>query len=320
MDFKPLPFLSPLVAYRRQAAELQLSEADLAQRYAFQDWQALTEYVTAVTQTESAVEAVIAGDVPALEALLQRYPDLVRARSTRRTNRNLPNHGATLLHYIAANGVEDYRQKTPPNAVEVAKALLHAGAEPDALADMYGEPNTTMNMLLSSFPPAAAGVQAQLAGTLLDFGASLEGNGGERSPLITALAFGYLNTAETLVRRGARVEILPAAAGLGRIEAARRLLPGAGAESRHEALALAAQHGHAEIVRLLLDCGEDPNRFNPKGFHGHSTPLHQAARRARREVGHQGYCAWRNTARVGHSRGAKGNRKLSPSTRHRRSR
>ncbi len=40
---------------------------------------------------------------------------------------------------------------------------------------------------------------------------------------------------------------------------------------------LAAQHGHAEIVRLLLDAGEDPNRYNPDGNHAHSTPLHQAA-------------------------------------------
>ncbi len=31
-----------------------------------------------------------------------------------------------------------------------------------------------------------------------------------------------------------------------------------------------------EIVRLLLDAGEDPNRYNPKGNHAHSTPLHQA--------------------------------------------
>jgi ankyrin repeat protein len=55
------------------------------------------------------------------------------------------------------------------------------------------------------------------------------------------------------------------------------MLPEAGASERHRALALAAQHGHAEIVRMLLEAGEDPNRFNPPGFHGHSTPLHQAA-------------------------------------------
>lgn len=30
------------------------------------------------------------------------------------------------------------------------------------------------------------------------------------------------------------------------------------------------------VVNLLLDAGEDPNRYNPDGFHAHSTPLHQA--------------------------------------------
>jgi ankyrin repeat protein len=42
------------------------------------------------------------------------------------------------------------------------------------------------------------------------------------------------------------------------------------------ALALAAQHGHAAVVRLLLDAGEDPSRYNPYRYHSHSTPLHQA--------------------------------------------
>ena len=37
------------------------------------------------------------------------------------------------------------------------------------------------------------------------------------------------------------------------------------------------QFGHVAIVRLLLELGEDPNRFNPQGAHSHSTPLHQAA-------------------------------------------
>ena len=33
----------------------------------------------------------------------------------------------------------------------------------------------------------------------------------------------------------------------------------------------------AEVVQLLLDAGEDPNRYNPIRCHSHSTPLHQAA-------------------------------------------
>ena len=93
---------------------------------------------------------------------------------------------------------------------------------------------------------------------------------------MTALAFGYLETAQALVRRGASTEDLAAAAGLGRLDDARRLLESADADTRHRATALAAQHGQTDVLRLLLDAGEDPNRFNPRGFHGHSTPLHQA--------------------------------------------
>ena len=220
---------------------------------------------------ESAVEAVITGDAATLDQLLREDPELVRARSTQA-------HGATLLHYVAANGVEDYRQKTPGNAVDVAKLLLDAGAEVDALAWMYGGQHTAMSMLVSSCHPAKAGVQVALVETLLDFGAAVEGRGSGDwvSPLMTALAFGYRDAAEALVRRGARVDTLAAAAGLGRLADARRFLAAAGSEDRHRALALAAQHGHLEIVRLLLDAGEDPNRYNPKRNHGHSTPLHQA--------------------------------------------
>src|SRR5205814_1529272 len=77
---------------------------------------------------------------------------------------------------------------------------------------------------------------------------------------------------------------LAAMAGLGRVEDTARLLPVADNYSRHIALALAAQHGHADVVRLLLDAGEDPNRYNPDGFHSHSTPLHQAVCSGHAEV------------------------------------
>jgi ankyrin repeat protein len=133
--------------------------------------------------------------------------------------------------------------------------------------------------LVSSCHPAEMGLQAALAETLLDYGAALDDGPGSpwQSPLMTALTFGYLATAETLARRGARLDNFAAAAGLGRIEDATRLLATADAESKHIGLALAAQHGHAAVVRLLLDAGEDPNRYNPEGFHAHATPLHHAA-------------------------------------------
>jgi ankyrin repeat protein len=49
-------------------------------------------------------------------------------------------------------------------------------------------------------------------------------------------------------------------------------------------LALAAQLGHIDVVRMLLDAGEDPNRYNPAGFHAHSTPLHQAIAAGREPI------------------------------------
>ncbi len=261
------------------AATLDLTDAQVvvAHEYGFESWPDLAAFADAASREgpiqrfEAAVEAVTSGDVAALRSMLRENPELASARSTRR-------HHATLLHYIGANGVEDGRQKTPVNAVEVATILLDAGAEVDALADLYDAKCTTMSMLVSSCHPANAGLQAALAETLLDYGAELEGPGSAwQSALMTALVFGYLDTAETLARRGAPVNSLAAAAGLGRHEATAQLLPVADGQSRHVALALAAQHGHSDVVRLLLDAGEDPSRYNPDGYHSHATPLHHAA-------------------------------------------
>jgi ankyrin repeat protein len=266
-------------------AALSLDDARLAiaRAHDFLDWASLAAYVDAVSQQspvlafESAVEAVVNGDLAALEDALRRDSTLVRARSSRVCCFDPPVHRATLLHYVAANGVEAYRQRTPPNAVEIARALLAAGAEPDALADMYGAQCTTMSMLVSSSHPAEAGLQAPLVELLLDFGAAIEGRGTRKwgTPLFTALAFGMNDAAQVLAKRGARSE-LPTAAGLGLVEEAAGLLPSSEADARRRALSLAAQQGHAEIVRLLLDAGEDPNRFNPESNHPHCTPLHQA--------------------------------------------
>lgn len=271
-------------------ADAQLS---IARWHNFRNWVALAKYTLAVTtkgspvhQFETAIEAVITGDLPSLRSLLSKHPDLVLARSTRITNHDPAKHRATLLHYIAANGIEGYRQKTPKNAVAIAKALLKAGADPDALAGMYGGRCTTMSMLVSSSHPAQAGVQVALVNTLCDYGASVEPLGSKRwgSPLMTALTFGFLNAAKALVRRGANVNDLAAAAGLGRLADAERLLKSASPKSRHLALALSAQLGHADTVKLLLDAGQNPNRYNPAGNHSHATPLHQAVCAGRMSV------------------------------------
>lgn len=228
---------------------------------------------------ERAADAVVDGDLGTLAALLGADPGLATARSQRVTDRTPPVHRATLLHYLSANGVEDERQRSPANAVEVARLLLSAGADPNALADMYGGECTTMSLLVSSTPPAQAGVQVPLIDVLVDYGASVEplGSGHWGSPLITALVFGFVEAAEALVRRGASVNSLAAASGLGRFDQVMTMLPAASADDRHRALALATQRGHLAVTRALLDAGENPSRFNPAGMHAHATPLHQSA-------------------------------------------
>jgi ankyrin repeat protein len=91
-----------------------------------------------------------------------------------------------------------------------------------------------------------------------------------------AAGHGEFEAVKALLRCGARID-LPIAAALGNMEEFGRLFPVAESRARHKALAFASQFGRVEMVRLLLDAGEDPNRYNPPGAHSHSTPLHQAA-------------------------------------------
>ena len=266
-----------------RAAKVDLDDARLvvAQQEHVDDWDELVELVAALRaegptrRFELAAEAVVDGDLDALRDMLADRPDLVRERSRRR-------HRATLLHYVAANGVEGFRQRTPPNAVEVTNLLLEAGSDPNALAAMYESECAALFMLVSSTPPHEAGLQLALAHTLLDHGADpmgSPGRGTRQSAVLTALIFGFPDTAEGLVERLGRPLSLTEAAGLGRADEVRRALPHADAQERHAALALSAQQGRPEVVRLLLQAGEDPSRLNPPGFHAHATPLHQAALR-----------------------------------------
>jgi ankyrin repeat protein len=312
-DLPPLPFTAPIGAYLDQAqslladlhagdepaawrlkwehprfrdqrvadvrsAALDLEDAKLvtARSYAFESWDDLGAFAERATSDrgivrfETAVDALIAGDRDVLEALLREDPALVGARSARR-------HGATLLHYVAANGVEGWRQRTPPNAVEIARLLLDAGADPNALADMYDARCTTLSMLVSSSPPADAGLQLALAELLVDRGATLDAPGSPwNAAVLTALAFGFLDTARALAARDDRVRDIAVAAGLGLLGETARLLPSAEPERQRAALTLACMHGHVRVAQLLLDAGVDPSQYNPAGFHAHSTPLHQA--------------------------------------------
>jgi ankyrin repeat protein len=215
---------------------------------------------------EAAADAIVDGDAPALSALLASHPDLPRARSAYA-------HHATLLQHVAANGIETSRQwQSPKNAVEIARILIDAGSEVDATCDAYGG-STAMGLLVSSSHPAEAGVQVALVEALLDAGAAIDGVATmQGTPIEAALAFGYPDAAEALARRGARIDNVLVAAGLGRVELIERLAAKPGAQL-DEAFRVASALGRTQAALAVLDKGADPTKQDAEGFTG----LHWAA-------------------------------------------
>ena len=100
---------------------------------------------------EAALFELLGGRRDALAARLDANPRLVRARS-------VFGHDATLLHYLASNGVETWRQVVPANAPEMARLLVERGADPRATMRCYGDRFSVQDLLETSAHPRAAGV------------------------------------------------------------------------------------------------------------------------------------------------------------------
>jgi hypothetical protein len=208
-----------------------------------------------------AVDLMDAGNEGGLQALLNEHPHLARERVTLEGS-NYFTHPA-LLEFTAENPTR--RGRLPQNIAAVAKIVLDAGGAADRESV-----NSALALAASSSVALECGVQPALVDLLCDYGAD------PNTALLPALYYGMFDGVDALMRRGAKDD-LAAAAATGRAADARAFLAAAGDETRQRALALAAQVGHLEIVRLLLDAGEDPNRYSPPGGHSHATPLHQAA-------------------------------------------
>ena len=214
-----------------------------------------------VAHFELAVDAVIGGDVPTLESSLRDHPELIRARSMR-------SHHSTLLHYVGANGVEGFRQKTPGNAVEILSTLLDAGADVDAPADMYGGGATALGLIATSIHPELAGVHIALLDTLLQRGATIDTGG--RGAVIGCLHNGRGAAAVFLAGRGATLDF-EGAAGVGRLDLVERLF---NEPELKPAFAAACGFGRTAVVDFLLHRGMPVDARLPD--HG-QTGLHSAA-------------------------------------------
>lgn len=254
-------------------AECRLTDAQffIAREYGFASWPKFAAHVAALTRSnspvsafESAADAIVSGDIDRLATLLRQHPNLARARSTRE-------HRSTLLHYVSANGVEDFRQKTPKNIVEITKLLVKTGADVNAESEAYGGGSTTLGLTATSMHPEQVGVQIELLETLLAHGAQIEKPGltGNRSSAVKGcLANGQGRAAQFFAERGARID-LEEAAGIGRLDVVKSFFDEHGAlkspatkEQMESGFMYAAGYGHMDTVRFLLEKGVDPGVRN----------------------------------------------------------
>lgn len=258
------------------AAALRLSDAQfmIAREYGFKSWARLKAHVDSPelagrlkllhherienAEFRRAVDLLDAGDAAGLREHLKRHPKLVHQHVEFESGNYF--HEPTLLEFIAENPIR--HGTLPRNIVEIAQVILDAG--PDQASR-----NAALGLVITGRVPEECRVQIALIELLCDYGA-------DPDRAIHESLHAAPSAIHALIARGAQVS-LSIAGVLGGVQDARILLRSADASERHLALAVASQKGNIEIVRLLLDAGEDPNRYNPMGSHSHSTPLHQAA-------------------------------------------
>ena len=193
------------------------------------------------------IEAIHSGNLESLQRLLTEHPGLARARITgKKESSNTPLH--------AASDWPGYF----PNGPAVVRALIAAGADPDAPVAGSWHSETPLHW-------AASSDDVEVAEALIVGGANLEVTGGSiagGTPLDNAVGYGCWRVARLLVERGARVEKLWHAAALGMTSRVEQFFTGPSAPSKKEvndAFWQACNGGFRRTAEYLLARGADLN-------------------------------------------------------------
>lgn len=207
--------------------------------------------------------AVRAGDVDAVTELLRTDPALATARLG-----SLEGGTGTPLHLVT-----DWPGYFP-NGPQIARLLIEAGADPNALTTARGtaEPGPGSETPLHY---AASSDDVDVAEALIDGGADLEiPHGSIGTPLDNAIGYGCWHVARLLASRGARINKTWHAAALGLTARLDEIL---GSDPAPQDVSQAFWHacaaGQRRVAEYLLSRGADLN-WEPDYAHG--TPLDTA--------------------------------------------
>ena len=146
-------------------AKLKLTLADcqntIAHEYGFENWEAIADDLKYDKEFEVAIDCLLIAQFDDLKKKIDANPDLIFRKSQF-------GHQATLLHYVASNGVEIWRQIVPLNLVEMTKYLLEKGADKNAKMKVYGGEFSVLALLKTSAHPYEAGVAKEMIELLQD--------------------------------------------------------------------------------------------------------------------------------------------------------
>jgi len=127
----------------------------IANEYGFENWDAIDNEIEYDAAFEFAVEALLKGRFEMLKNALDDEPDLIHRKSRF-------GHEATLLHYVASNGVEFWRQIVPHNLPEMTRYLIEKGADKNAKMKVYGGEFSVLPLLETSAHPYKAGIANEM--------------------------------------------------------------------------------------------------------------------------------------------------------------
>ena len=172
--------------------------------------------------------------------------------------------GATTLGYIAMLRFDAGRLELPPitgGTAEVARILIAGGAH------VEGDPGDTETPLMTAASYGDVDVARALieAGAELDAKADASAGGVPGgSALLHAAVFGFTDIVDLLAESGAHIDGIVEAAAVGNIDG--YLTDDTSLEHKVRALTMAAGHGRVEVIEQLLSAGVPVDGVDAWGY------------------------------------------------------